>query len=46
MIFKKMTAPNGHWPCNQENFAGTFDKDYDLIMPLRVGCKATIAATL
>ena len=32
MIFKKMTAPNGHWPCNQENFAGTFDKDFDLIM--------------
>ena len=31
MIFKKMTAPNGHWPCNQENFAGTFDKDYDLM---------------
>jgi len=26
-----MTAPNGHWPCNQENFAGTFVKDYDLI---------------
>jgi hypothetical protein len=24
-MIKKMTAPNGHWPCNTKNFAGNLE---------------------